>query len=161
VALPRGLIDFGYRLMDAGRSRKAAELASRPAEATGFATLRGARQGLVVTFKRSGEPIPTPVNVGVSDDGKVYFRAEPTAWKVRRLTSNPRVLVGPCNLRGKPKGPLAEGTARVLSGQEAARGEQVVAGNWSRAMRPLEKALDVTGVETVYVEISPRTDQTP
>ena len=68
--------------MDASRSRRAAEIARRPAEATGFDALRGARQGLVVSFKRSGEPVPTPVNVGVSE-GTVYFRAEPTAWKVR------------------------------------------------------------------------------
>jgi uncharacterized protein len=156
VAVPRWLIDFGYRLMDAGRSRTAAEIARQPPGATGFHALRGAHQGLVVTFKRSGEPVPTPVNVGVSDDGRVYFRAEPTAWKVRRLQSNPRVLVGPCNLRGKPKGPLAEGTARVLTGGEAAHGEAMVAAGWSAAMRPLEKSLDALKIPMAYVEITPK-----
>ena len=158
MAVPRWLIDSQYWLMDKGRSRKAAEIARRPPEATGFGAARGARQGLVVTYKRSGEPVPTPVNIGMSDDGRIYFRAEPTAWKVRRIRSNPRVLVGPCNLRGRPRGPLAEGTARVLERDDAARGEALVAGNWSAAMRPLEKALDRLHIPMVYVEIAPAQD---
>jgi PPOX class probable F420-dependent enzyme len=159
VAVPRQLIDLGYRLMDAGRSRKAAEIARQPPTANGFEGLRGARQGLVVTFKRSGEPVPTPVNVGMDDAGRVYFRAEPTAWKVRRIQNNPRVLVGPCNMRGKPTGPLAEGTARVLTGDEVARGESAVAGGWSAAMRPLEKSLDALKIPMAYVEITPAADE--
>lgn len=155
MTVPRWLIDANYWLMDKGRSRKAAKIARQPPGAADFGALRGARQGLVVTYKRSGEPVPTPVNVGLSDDGNVYFRAEPTAWKVRRITNNPRVLVGPCNLRGTPRSPLAEGTARVLTGDEAARGEAIVAGNWSAAMRPLEKALDALGIPMAYVEIRP------
>jgi hypothetical protein len=77
VTVPRWLVDFGYRLMDAGRSRKAAQATRERAGATSFDALRGARQGLVVTFKRPGEPVPTPVNIGLSDDGRVYFRAGP------------------------------------------------------------------------------------
>jgi PPOX class probable F420-dependent enzyme len=155
VAVPRWLIDSQYWVMDKGRSRKAAKAAQQGATAQGFDAVRGARQGLVVTYKRSGEPVPTPVNIGMSDDGKVYFRAEPTAWKVRRITNNPRVLVGPCTLRGKPKGPLAEGTARILTGDDVARGESEVAGGWSAPMRALEKSLDAMKIPVVYVEITP------
>lgn len=155
MTLPRWLIDFGYRIMDAGRSRKAAHAARQPPASGDFAALRHGRQALVVTFRRSGEPVPTPVNHGLDDEGRLYFRADAHSWKVRRMRSDPRVLVGPCNLRGRPLGPLTEGRARLLSPEEAARAYDWVEGNWSRLMRPLEKGLDRTAIPMVYVEVVP------
>jgi PPOX class probable F420-dependent enzyme len=68
---------------------------------------------LLVTFRRSGEPIPTPVLFGLQD-GKLYLRTDASTAKVTRIRNDPRVLVGPANSRGKPRGPLARGTARLM-----------------------------------------------
>jgi PPOX class probable F420-dependent enzyme len=147
--------DLQYRMLDRMRHRRAFEVADQPGTAPDFEGLRGARQGLVVSFKRSGEPVPTPVNVGLSEEGRLYFRAEPRSAKVRRIRRDPHVRVCPCNIRGKPTGPVAEGRARVLPQSKSARAESVVASNWSLPMRPLERSLDRLPIEMVYVEVEP------
>lgn len=146
-------MDPFYSLMERGRHRKAGEAAQLPPSATDLESLRGARQALIVTFRRSGEPVPTPVNCAISEDGVVYFRSEPQMAKIKRIESNPRVLIGPCNIRGKPRGPLAEGHARVLPEAESAAAYALVRANWSPGMWPSEMAMDRMGVSMVYVEV--------
>ena len=144
-----------YRVFDAVRSRRAERVAREPGTATDFEHLRGARQALVVTFKRSGEGVPTPVNIGLSDDGKLYFRSEPHVAKIRRLTRDPHVRVCACNVVGRPRGESAEGRARVLPPEEAARAAEIVAANWRPEVRVVERGYDRIGVPEVYVEVTP------
>lgn len=146
-------MDLFYPLMEGARHRKAAEIAQEEPGTTGFEALRGGRQALVVTFKRNGEGVPTPVNCALSYDGRLFFRSEPHTSKIRRIANEPRVLVGPCNVRGKPRGPLAEATARVLEPEESDSAHALVRGNWSPMMWPSEMAMDGLGVEAVYVEV--------
>ena len=86
-----------------------AALAARAGAGTqGFAALRGHKYCLLVTYRRSGEPVPTPVWFGLDEAGDaLYVRTESRAGKVKRIRANPRVLVGPASARGKPTGPLA------------------------------------------------------
>ena len=149
------LMDAQYRVYDRMRHRRAFEVAREPGTAADFSALRGARQALVVTFKRSGEPVPTPVNFGLDDEGRLYFRTEPHVAKVRRIRNDPHVRVGPCNMRGKPTGPLSEGSARVLAATESEHAAAAVAANWSPAMRVFERTGDRIGVDMVYVEVTP------
>ena len=86
---------------------------ARSRTAPGFEHLRGHKYCLLVTYKRSGEPVPTPVWFGLGD-GKLYVRSEATVAKVRRIRNDPRVRVAPCTVRGKPLGRPADGRARVL-----------------------------------------------
>jgi PPOX class probable F420-dependent enzyme len=144
-----------YKVLDGLRHPRAFEVASQPGTEADFAGLRGARQCLVVTFKRSGEPVPTPVNFGLSDEGKLYFRCEPYVAKIRRLRRDPHVRVCPCSFRGKPLGPSAEATARVLSDSETEPAHAIIAANWDPASRVLERGIDRIGVELVYVEVTP------
>lgn len=146
-------MDLAYPLMNGARHRKATEAASAPPAATDFEAMRKGRQALVVTFKRSGEPVPTPINHALSEDGRLYFRSEPTAGKIKRIRNGATVLVGPCNYRGKPRGALAEGRARILSGIESERAAELVRGNWSPTMRIAERSMDTLGVPEVYVEV--------
>ena len=83
-------------------------------QAQGFGRLTG-KHCLVVTFRRSGEPVPTPVWFG-REGGRVYFRSEERVGKVKRIRANSRVLLAPCDSRGKPLGPAAEGQATIRSG---------------------------------------------
>jgi uncharacterized protein len=156
-AKPQGsrVMALQYKLYDRMRHPRAFEVAREEGTAADFSALRGVRQCLVVTFRKSGEPVPTPVNFGLSDDGRLYFRSEPHVAKIRRIRRDPHVRVCPCNLRGKPLGPLAEGTARILPASENERAREIVAANWSAVMKPFERGGDRMGIETVYVEISP------
>jgi PPOX class probable F420-dependent enzyme len=144
-----------YRVYDRVRSKRAFEVAAEPGTAPDFKHMRGARQALVVTFKRSGTPVPTPVNFGLDDDGRLYFRSEPDTAKIRRIERDPRVRVGPCGLFAKPQGPLADGTARVLPPEESERAHAALEENWSPGMRLFERGADRIGIDAVYVEVTP------
>jgi PPOX class probable F420-dependent enzyme len=109
----------------------------------------------VVTFKRSGEPVPTVVNFGLSDQGTLLFRTEADSTKVKRIRRDPHVRLWSANLRGKPLGPATEGTARILPETEVERAYRVIRANWRPEMLLLERALDLMPVPLAYVEVVP------
>ncbi|MEB3983095.1 PPOX class F420-dependent oxidoreductase [Mycobacterium sp. 663a-19] len=145
-----------FRGMDKLRHRSAFD-ALTP-QGNDFAGFENTRQILLVTFKRSGEAMPSPINHGVAD-GKIYVRTDPSTGKVKRIKNNQRVVVVPCSLRGKPKGQAVAGTARILPESEHAHADKVIAGNWSLPMRLFERSLDkgsaAFGMPTAYIEITP------
>jgi PPOX class probable F420-dependent enzyme len=148
------LVDLQYRALERLRPRQAFEDARRPGTVDGLDGLRGTRQCLVVTFKRTGEPVPTVVNFGLAGD-RLYFRSEPRSAKVRRLRRDPHVRVCPCSFRGRPSGPAVEGRARVLSESEARAADTALAGNWTGPMKALERGLDRLPIAMVYIEVEP------
>jgi hypothetical protein len=143
------------KVFDRLRHRHAFLAARRPGTESDLDAFRGARQCLVVTFKRSGEPIPSPVNFGMSDDGKLYFRSESDAAKLTRIRNNPHVRVCPCSLRGKPRGPSTEATARLLDATETPRAHAILSANWDAMSKIVEGTLDRAGVVSIYVEVTP------
>jgi uncharacterized protein len=120
----------------------------------GLESLRGHKYCLLTTFRKSGEPIPTPVWFGVAN-GKVYFRTEAAVGKVKRIRSNPRVRVAPCTFRGKPLGAPAEASAHVLEAHESERAERAIAANYGLFRRLYEGAGNRFPIELVYIEIEP------
>jgi PPOX class probable F420-dependent enzyme len=156
MTLVERVADLQYRMFDRMRHERAFEVAQEQGTGGDFETLRGARQCLIVTFKSSGQPVPTPVNCGLSEDGKLYFRSEPRSAKVRRIRRSPQVRICACNMRGKPNGPVVEGRARVVSESEMGRAESIVASNWSPGMKVLERGLDRLPLELAYVEVEPQ-----
>ena len=151
----RRLVALQNKVFDRLRHRHAFLAARRPGTEPGFDALRGARQCLLVTFKRSGEPVPSPVNFGLSDDGKLYFRSDSGAAKLARVRNDPHVRVCPCGLRGKPRGPSTEATARLLGASETPHAHAVLSANWDAMSKVVEGALDRAGVASVYVEVTP------
>jgi uncharacterized protein len=148
---------LNYRFLDAIRHRRAFEVADSPAEAPDFGELEGRHYALVVTFKRSGEAIPSPVLFALADRN-VVFRTDAGVGKVKRMRSNPRVLVGPCNMRGKPLGPLAEGRARFLDGAEAEEARLALRRNYTLPMGVFESGVDRMPIELAYVEVAHAND---
>ena len=142
------------RFLDRIRSGKATEAAGQPGTARDLSALDGHQNCLLVTFKRDGSPVPTPVWFGVSG-GKLYVRTESDTAKVRRIRNDPHVRVGPCNTRGKPLGPLAEGVARVVGPADEARAESAIQSNFGKGREVFEAMGDRMGVKTVYIEVTP------
>jgi PPOX class probable F420-dependent enzyme len=155
LPLPSRIMAVQYKVFDRMRHPRAFEVARETGTAHDFEAFRGARQCLLVTFRRTGEPVPTPVNFGLAEDGGLYFRSEPHVGKMKRLRRDPHVRVCPCSVRGKPLGPLAEGTARILSEPENERAYAIVASNWRPDVKLIERAYDRIGVPVVYVEVTP------
>ena len=64
----------------------------------------------LTTFRRTGQPVPTPV--WAAPDGEdlvVWTRAD--SGKVKRLRHTARVTVAPCDVRGRVRGTAVEATA--------------------------------------------------
>ncbi|HEY3753788.1 MAG TPA: PPOX class F420-dependent oxidoreductase [Pseudonocardiaceae bacterium] len=75
--------------------------------------LAEAKYVLLTTFRKDGRAVPTPVWVARDGDELVVYTA-PDAGKVKRIRRDGAVRVGPCDVRGKPKGDDVPGHARVL-----------------------------------------------
>lgn len=77
------------------------------------AELEGERYVNLVTFRRDGRGVETPVWFVVLD-GKLYVFTDGTSAKVRRLRATGRVKLAPCGARGGVTGPWRDGTGRVV-----------------------------------------------
>ena len=75
---------------------------------------------LLTTFRRSGEPVSTPVWVVGLDGDEVAFWTSSGSGKAKRLVHTPRVTVQPCDARGRVKQDTEpiDATARVVTGDE-------------------------------------------
>jgi PPOX class probable F420-dependent enzyme len=118
-----------------------------------FVELRGHKHCLVVTYRRSGEAIPTPVWFGIAD-GKVYFRSEERVAKIKRIRANDRVLIAPCDNRGKPLGEAVDGRARVLPPEDEHHAESAIQSNFGLGRRIYEGVAMNLGPKGVYVEVT-------
>lgn len=81
---------------------------------------------LLQTRKRDGTWIGTPVSI-VIDGDRLFFRSYDASGKAKRLRTFPGVRVAPSTLRGRPTGPSADGSARLLDGDEAQRARELLA----------------------------------
>jgi PPOX class probable F420-dependent enzyme len=143
------------RFYDRIRHPAARSLGGEPRTVSGFDHLQGHKYCLLVTYKRSGEPVPTPVWFGLAE-GKLYVRSDANAAKVKRIRNDPRSRVAPCTSRGKPLGPPAEGRARILNQQsDSDTAEAALRANYGLGRRIYEGASDALGPKTVYVEVTP------
>jgi len=55
------------------------------------------------TFRRSGDPVSTPVWVVPVSDGRIGFWTAMGSGKTKRLRNDPRVLVQPSDVRGRTR----------------------------------------------------------
>jgi uncharacterized protein len=112
------------------------------------------KRALVVTYRRDGRPVATPV-WAAEDDGRFYVRSERAAGKVKRLRRDNRVLLAPCTVRGRPLGAPFEGHARALPPDEEARGERALARRYGLGRELFERSVDIMRVDMCYLEIVP------
>lgn len=77
------------------------------------------------TYRKNGEGVRTPVWF-VEEDGVLYFRTFSNTGKVRRIRSQPRVMVVTCDRRGKPEGGWLAGEANVVEGSEAEQANRLL-----------------------------------
>ena len=143
------------RFYDRIRSRSARRALEGAPTRAGFDSLRGHKYGLIVTFKRDGTGVPTPVWFGLDEAGNLYFRTGADVAKVKRIRNNSGVLVAPCSVRGRPLGSSIEGTARVIPQDEKQHAEAAIKSNYGLGRRLYESAADAVGGDEVYVEVAP------
>ncbi len=78
--------------------------------------LGGERFVLLTTYRRSGEPVATPVWV-LPDAGAAIVSTPEGAGKLKRLRHDPRVSITPCDRRGNVEdgAPVVEGRAEIIT----------------------------------------------
>ena len=129
---------------------------------TGFASLVGHKDALLITYRANGEGVPTPVWFGRDEQDRVYIHTEYASGKVKRIRRNPEVRLAPCDTRGKPFGPPAMGIARILDPGESAHAERTIVANYGLGRRLYYSASCVYACMSgrlgpfVYVEVQPK-----
>jgi PPOX class probable F420-dependent enzyme len=127
----------------------------------GFELLRGHKYCLLTTFRKSGEPVPTPVWFGLAGD-RLYFHSAADAGKITRMKADSRVRVAPCDARGKPLGAPLQGSARVLAAGEVAEAERAIASNYGLGRRLYERVGSLLSrPQSAYVEVVPAEPASP
>jgi PPOX class probable F420-dependent enzyme len=116
--------------------------------------VRAHKRALLVTYRRDGTPVPTPVWAAEAD-GRLYVRSERASGKAKRLRRDPRMLVAPCTVRGEPLGAPFEATARMLPLQEEPHAERVLAARYGLGRALFEWTMDRLRVDMGYLEITP------
>ena len=101
------------------RTWLAERLARRPRAMAEKSDLGDHKYVSLVTFRRDGTPVPTPLWV-VRYGGELGCLTYSQLAKVKRIRANPAVTVAPCTLRGKVRGEAVPGTAEIVSAEETA-----------------------------------------
>ncbi|MEW2403209.1 PPOX class F420-dependent oxidoreductase [Streptomyces sp. NPDC046862] len=76
-------------------------------------TLGAGKYLLITSYRRNGTPVATPVWV-VRDAETLGVWTVADSGKVKRIRNRADVLVGPCDLRGKPTGDQVPGRAEIV-----------------------------------------------
>ena len=144
---------FGARLAARSAPGGASTIGRAPRAGT-LAQVAACKRALLVTYRRDGTPVPTPV-WAASTAGRLYVRSERSSGKVKRLRNDARLLVAPCTVRGKPLGPPLEAHARVLAPAQEPIGERALAQRYGLGRELFERAMDLLRVDMCFVEITP------
>lgn len=126
-----------------------------------FDQLRGHKYGLLVTFRRNGDTMPTPVWMAVDLQCRVYLQTGARSGKVKRLSNNSAVLVAASNIRGRPTSSVFLGTARVLPKEEWTHPEATLAAAFGLGRRLYQRTFPMGESVVAYVEVSPAPDLAP
>ena len=153
------LADASYRMYDRARHASAFEAASEPGTAADFSGFDGAKYAVLVTFRKDGTPVPTPVWFALLDDRTFVTGTDRRTAKVRRIRNDPRVRAFPSDPRGKPLGAAVDGVAQLVDGgDEGERAEDALDRKYGRTRRVYERVMtrseDMLFVE---VEVAPAT----
>ena len=155
--VPRHQFGLAHRIsrkQDRLRDRRTDAAAGLPGTVDSFAALIGAEFALLVTFRRSGEPVPTPVWIGLHD-GRLYIETLAEAGKIKRLGHDRHVRVAPRTVRGKPKGSFADGVGRILGAAEEKHAELALDRHYSLRRRRYVRLGARLEVRSVYLELTP------
>ena len=81
--------------------------------------LRGQKYISLVTFRKNGAAIPTPIWFAeTSARDTLYVMTRNDSGKYKRIRNNPQVRIAPCTMRGKVTGPEFAATAHILPAED-------------------------------------------
>jgi PPOX class probable F420-dependent enzyme len=144
---------FGARMAARTAPRGVLEAATL-ARTGSLEDLARAKRTLLISYRRDGTPVPTPVWAAPAG-GVLYVRSERSSGKVKRLRNDARLLLAPCTLRGEPLGAPLEARGRVLEPAEEALAERALARRYGIGRALFERAMDALRVDMCFLELAP------
>lgn len=154
MGLKTRIVDVSFVVFARSRHKRAFEAAVRPGTEADFAGLAGRKYALLVTFRKDGSAVPTPVWFALHDDKHLVIRTEARTAKLARLRHDPRARIFPSDARGKPLGPGVEATARFLDGPQCAAAEAALDRHYGTPRRVYEQLMS-DAATVVYLEVVP------
>ena len=112
------------------------------------AEFQGQKYLSLITFRKNGTAVPTPVWFAEADD-KFYVMTRSDSGKYKRICNNPDVRIAPCNVRGKITGPEFPARARILPVEEWGTARQAV-----RVKYLITRITALWSKKNIYLEIS-------
>jgi len=140
------------RFYAAVRHPDAGSVAGAPAGDGGLESLRDAEYCLLVSYRRDGTPVPTPLWFALDGD-RAVFESDADMVKLKRMRRNPHVRVAPATFRGRPLGPPIEATARILEPGEHAGAEAALARKYGLTRRVVARLHPTPPAGLAYVEL--------
>lgn len=126
-------------------------------EASTFGLLEGYRYVRMLTYRKSGEAVPTTVWFAFVD-GRVYVFTGRHTGKAKRIRNNPRVNLTPSNFIGRPKVQTSvEAEARLMDEDEEAVAGRAISNKYGWQYRLYNFVLGKVASqhEHVFLELRP------
>ena len=144
------------RVYDRMRDPAAFKIRPEDAAAGTFDAMRGRKYAVLVTVRRNGEPVPSPVWFGLDDSGRAYVQTGPDTGKVKRIRNNASVVLVPSSVRGRPTGTPVRGNARVIPTHEWQHAEETLVGAYGLGRKLYEAVFVGAREAAAYIEITPQ-----
>ena len=124
-----------------------------------FPTLQGQKFMNLITFRKNGEAVSTPVWFA-EEGNRLYVTSLMDTGKIKRIRNNSRVQLQASNARGKPLGPTQEATARILPQSEGDRANGLLVKKYGLQKRAVDLMIKLRGNwdKRGFVEIMPSTN---
>jgi len=121
-----------------------------------FAPLAGHQYMNLTTFRKNGQPVPTPVWFAQEGD-RIYVVTQAASGKVKRIRANPRVQLTPSDARGKPLGATIEAQARILDPSEGEVARRALAKKYGVMFQMFAALWKLRRTTPIFLEITPVT----
>lgn len=118
-----------------------------------FDALRSYQYINLITYRKSGETVATPVWFVHAHD-RLYVGTGRNYGKIKRIRNNPQVLIEPCDARGTPLGERMTAHASVLDVVEHARINRLLTQKYGLMNRIMHLMALITKTGRDFVEIT-------
>lgn len=109
----------------------------------------------LATFRKTGVPVVTTVLFAVAN-GKIYVWTTKDSGKAKRIRNNATVQIAPSTRQGRPLGPTAAASARILSDAEQREAQTLTDHEFGWLKKFFGLIWRLQGREQqVYIEIAP------
>ena len=115
--------------------------------------LKGYRFLNLSTFRKSGVPVLTTVLFALASD-KIYAWTPKDSGKVKRIRNDASVQIAPSTRLGRPLGPKAAATARILSVTEQTEAQSLTDRQFGWLKKFFGLIWRLQGREQIYIEIT-------